>query len=110
MGPSRKKDPSASAAQGLGGSVMTNAFEQPGRPPIPTRLTKRPPSRHKEPPKALHLELDPDVSNVAEDEKNCGDKNAPTTSMGLQRADSSSFFKKSANNPHNTSQNLNSHN
>ncbi|CAD7936677.1 unnamed protein product [Amoebophrya sp. A120] len=62
--PSRKKDPSASAAQGLGGAVTSNKHQpddatsnRPGFA-VGNRLGKRPPSRHKEPPQALHLEFE----------------------------------------------------
>jgi len=61
--PSRKKNPSQSAVAGLGAfcsPILTNAFEKPKtkRPPYDSINYRRPPSRHKEPPKSLHLEGD----------------------------------------------------
>lgn len=63
--PSRKKNPSQSAVAGLGAfcsPILQNAFEKSKtiRPPYdPMGYNRRPPSRHKEPPKSLHLEGDP---------------------------------------------------
>jgi len=65
--PSRKKNPSQSAVAGLGAFasaspvLVTNAFEKPKsiRPPFDSMHNRRPPSRHKEPTKSLHLEGEP---------------------------------------------------
>lgn len=60
--PSRKKNPSHSAVAGLGAFAspvcVTNAFEKAKtvRPQHFETHTRRPPSRHKEPPRSLHLE------------------------------------------------------
>lgn len=83
---SRKKDPSASAAAGLGAfsspMKMTDAFEQRKmRQPIPVESWgPRPPSRHGLPPKAV-VNLQASLSNTEEPKRGRADSSSATSSV-----------------------------
>eukprot|EP00392_Amoebophrya_sp_AT5.2_P012214 g12312.t1 len=81
------------AAQGLGGALVEGGdldhfdghkSERPGFA-VGSRVGKRPPSRHKEPPKALHLELDIDDEQLLDHEYETIDL---PSAKAVQRTDS----------------------